>query len=649
MNQSSTAARSIGGPIVCSLLALALAAAAGCDLGGRQRLSADAGIDGGTDSDTDTDADTDDGGTGHDSDWRYGDAGFAWDDGSVSIEEPCDNDCAYLYNMAENDGNDSVGQSYFAIEPSGAGKVEARGTDSFRYILFWGSWSNYALYRQRLLTRLTLDSTSHDLISGEARVYNLYGEVERDRSYTFEYDQWTDQLSCTVDTAGRRWTRTFTVTSPPLVMFNERDFPLEGFGSHSALFAFLLGERYDWTAGGVQQIPVFSPEAERIEMLRVEAGDDDDTLILTYPVDTHRAGDPDEPEFDPNRSELKYYLGIPTWFGTRQPYHGEVYNGTPPELNLAEVPESVEVFAPTPLGGYSSADLEATSGDVTLAGVVDDPSASGPHPVVLMLPGWEHQTRLGEIGAVDLYAQLADRLAAAGYLVARFDARGTGASEGDAATATLADLVSDVEACATAVSALGEADGDQLYLLASGLGAHVAAGVVDAGEVGVAGVVLLAPIGSDYQESADEIYAHFMTNAGFKDSYISNVQFDLMDVMDALADGAYAGDYFMGHDQASWQSLLGNDLTASPPALPPTLIMIGGEDHLIPATEAEALATALGGASIDVTSTALDGLSHAFTVGTAEGLWPEHGSAEAVDETAIDALVAWLDDQTGGD
>jgi dienelactone hydrolase len=649
MRQASLVAVEGGSRLLVALIAAALSVVAGCDLGGRQQLVADAGIDGGGDTDSESDSDTgsEDGGT--DDDWRYKDAGAGWDDGGVSIDQPCDNDCSYLYNIVGDEWDESAGMSSFTIEPSGAGKVEARGTDSFRYILWWGSWSNYALYRQRLLTTLTLDSTSHDLISGEAVVYNRVGNISRLKKYEFEYDQWTEQFSCTVDTDGRRWTRTFSVTSPPLVMFNERDFPLEGYGSHSSLFAFLVGERYDWSAGGQQQIAVFSPEIERIEQLTVEQGDDEDTLIVTYPVDTHRPGNEDSPDFDPNSSELKYELGIPVWFDTRMPYHGQVFNGTPFELNLAEVPESTEIAAPTPVGGYSTSDLEVVSGDVTLAGVVDDPDATGPHPVVVMLPGWDHLTRQGEVGAIDLYAQLADQLAAAGYLVVRIDARGTGASDGDLAAALLSDLVDDGEAIAAAVGGLDEADASQIFLLTGGLGAHVAAGVATGGEVTLAGVILLAPIGSDYQESADEIYAHYMTSAGFHVDFVTNTQFETMAVMDALADGEYDGDYFMGHGTSSWQSLLGQDLIAGPPALPPTLILYGGQDHMIPANEASELASALSGASVEVTSTVLDGLSHALTVGTAEDLWPEHGSAEAVDDAAIDALVLWLDGQTGGE
>ncbi|MBW2277651.1 MAG: alpha/beta fold hydrolase, partial [Deltaproteobacteria bacterium] len=477
--------------------------------------------------------------------------------------------------------------------------------------------------------------------------YNRYGSITRLKKYEFEYDQWADEFSCTVDADGRRWTSTFSVASPPLVMFNLRDFPIQGVGSHSSLLAFLLGARYDWSTGGTQQIPVFSPETERIEQLTVEQGDDDDTLVLTYPVDIHLPEDDEEPDYHPNHCELKYEQGIPVWFDTRQPYHGQVFSGTPVELNLSEVPEPVDLTPPAQLGGYTSSSLEVTSGSTTLAGVVDDPNATGPHPVVVLLPGWDNTTRRGEVGAVSLYAQLADQLAATGYLVARIDARGTGDSGGELGTATLGELIDDAEAVVTAVAGLTEADGSEVYLLAGGLGSHVAAGVVSAAEVTVAGVILLSPIGSDYQETADEIYAHYLGSGGFSETYVTNQQFELMDVMDDLADGLYIGDYFMGHHEDAWQSIFGQDLTASPPALPPTLILYGAEDHLVPAAEAEALATALSGASVDVTSTSLEGLTHAFTVGTAEDLWPQHGSAEAVDVTAIDALVGWLDGQTG--
>jgi pimeloyl-ACP methyl ester carboxylesterase len=632
------------GALVCALIG-----AVGCNLGGRHVPAVDSGIDGGdTDSDSDSDSDTGSE-TGEDDDWRYQDAGSAWDDGSVSIDGPCDNDCFYLYEITGGDWF-GAGQSFFEISPAGAGKVEARGLDAYRYILWVSSnWSNWAIYRQRLLATYTLDSMSHDLISGEATVYNRFGGVERLRQYTFEYNQWYDELTVTIESDGRQWTQVVSTPTAPLLMFNLRDFPLQGHGNHSSLFAYLIGERYDWDTGGDQQLPVYSPEQERLDVLTVGEGDDPDTLLVRVPVDLALPSDEDLPGYDPNNCMYEYDQGVPVRFETREPYYFEVVSGTPLELNIAQVPESTTVVGPTPLGGYSSSQLQVVSGSLTLEGTVDDPDAAGPHPAVVLLPGWDRMTRLGEVGAVDLYGQLADRLAAAGYLVARTDARGSGASEGALEHATVAELVADAEATVAAVAALGEADGTEVILLASGLGAHVAAQVAVGGNVDVAGVILLAPIGSDFEDSADNLYEYYLGNAGFHEDYIEDVGGDLGYLMVHLGDGSYDDEFFLGHDVPAWQSLLGTDLVDDPVALPPTLIMIGTEDHLVPLEEATDLAAALEGASVEVTTEQLDGLTHAFTVGTADDLWPEHSSVEVVDDAAVTALVTWLDAHTGGE
>jgi pimeloyl-ACP methyl ester carboxylesterase len=335
--------------------------------------------------------------------------------------------------------------------------------------------------------------------------------------------------------------------------------------------------------------------------------------------------------------------------GVRTSYHLEVTNGPSFELNLSEAGATTEQAAPTPAGGYATTELVVDGGVVDLAGAVDDPTAAGPHAAVVMIPGWSHQTRLGEVGPVDLYAQLADGLAAAGYLVVRMDARGHGGSAGAAEDALVSDLIEDTVATLEAVGALTEADATELYLLTGGLGAHVAALATQDADADVAGLILLAPVGSDFQDSGGSLFEHYLLSGNFNASFAYNEGLKVGGLIGDLADGSYDGDYYKGHGIAAWQSILGLDLVESPLALPPTLIAIGTEDHVVPVGAATDLGTALSGAGTEVTVEQLTGLTHALTVGTAAGLWPQHSGVEAVDGTAVDAIVEWLDLQTGGE
>jgi dienelactone hydrolase len=620
----------------------------GCEQRGRDRL--DGPDSGATDADADADTDADgDADSDPEEDWRFVDAGSFWDDGSVEIEGPCDDDCAYVYDLVDLERNDYAGQCRFELHPGPAGQVHATGVDSYRFIIWRQGWSNYALYRQRLLADWILEEGSHDLIAVDATVYNLWGDTERLKRFRIAWDEQAHLLTATITSADRTWTRTLAASEAPLVMWNLREFPLEGHGNASPLFAFLLGGRYDWTAGGTQWIEVFSPEQERLERVAVSRAAAPDTLVLHYPVDLALPPyESDSLTWDRNAVEIEYAHGIPVRFGSRRATQVTPVSAPPFELNLPGLEEGTPTALPAPLGGYATSEIEVTSGAVTLAGVVDTPPGAGPHPAVVLLPGWDRATRLGEVGAVDLFAQAADRLAAAGFLVARFDARGTGGSGGALEDALLQDLIDDGLAAVEAVRALPAADGAHVFVLARGHGARVAAAVAADPVAGVAGAILLAPLAGDFAAAADDLRAWYLEPFGFHEQFVIEQQFAEMDFMGDLEDDTYDGDHFRGHSVAAWRSLLDDDWIGSPLALPPTLLVRGTEDLLVDGPSVTALRDALTTAGTAVTRLELDGLSHALTPGTRSGGWPEHGSAEGIAAAAVDALVGWLDDQTGG-
>jgi alpha-beta hydrolase superfamily lysophospholipase len=440
-------------------------------------------------------------------------------------------------------------------------------------------------------------------------------------------------------------------------MFNYREYPIETFGFHSPLAALLLAERYDWSDGGVQHVPIFSPELERLEQVELAEGDEPDTLVVRFPIDTAKPpwhSWTTAAVYETNDVTISLEYGIPVFMASRNNLAWAPVYASPAELNLySSTPTQTVEFPAVPTGG---APVTATSGDVTLHGIVDTPSGTPPHAAVVMVPGWDNMTARGEVGAVDLYAQLAQAVVESGAVAARFDARGAGDNGAAFSEATLDELIADAEAAVAVVQARADVDPDRVFLLTTGAGVHVAAGVAAGGSVSLAGIILAAPIGGAYLDAEPLISARYFTNAKIREEYLGQAQAVVDGIFASLADGSYDGDAYLGHTTAAWQSLFAEDLVSNPIALPPTLILYGAEDHLVPQAIVDELAIALAGAELadggaeltDVTTAVLPGLTHALTPGTADGLWPEHGGAETVDDSAVTAITDWLAAIAGG-
>ncbi len=641
------------------------------DTGGDTDSDSDTDTDTDTDSDTDTDTDSDtdtnsdsDGGASdasyeEDASWREKDAGNVWEDEEVEIEAPCNNSCAYVYDLSTGSWG-ARGDSYFEIKQDNSDYVNVRGLDSVRFIYFINMSKYYGhVYNERLVTELKLDAKTLAFREGEAFVYDYWTEVEVSRNYTFKYDPTNQTFSYTLEMNGRRWARTLSSDTEPLIMFNYREYPNETWGTNSSLFAYLLGKSFDWDGADKQEIPIFSPEVERLETLVVEKdGTAPNRLIVHFPMDSLR---PPKTTYSATvgASEagtifIDYEYDIPSRIGSLYEYEW-LPIGTPPfEISIPEMADTTDVQAPVMPTGFTASSVQITAQDITLAGEIDDPNENGPHPVVILIPGWDHMTRLGEIGAIDMYSQLAAHLAAAGYLVLRTDARGRGGSNGDLTAATMDDLADDALAMAASLTSNAEADTTKVFLLAEGVGAHVAAATMrDPGE-SISGVILLSPFARAYGDWCSDNYSYYLENAGFvqdeenADADLDEMKGHIDSIIADLKDGSFEEETWRGHTPTSWLSILDEDLIEDSTGVDPALILVGKEDHFVSPSMGVDLHGAMQDAGVDSTLFELDGLSHAFTSGTAKGSWPEHGAMEQVSQSAVDAIINWLDIQTGG-
>ncbi|GAA4352549.1 alpha/beta fold hydrolase [Hymenobacter saemangeumensis] len=109
-----------------------------------------------------------------------------------------------------------------------------------------------------------------------------------------------------------------------------------------------------------------------------------------------------------------------------------------------------------------------------LAGQLTIPAGPGPFPAVVLVSDAGPQDRDGTVGDFGPMGLLADYLTRRGIAVLRFDDRGVGKSEGNYASATTADLVTDAQAGLNFLRTRPEINLSQLGLIGHGEGGNVA-------------------------------------------------------------------------------------------------------------------------------------------------------------------------------
>ncbi|MFN3596622.1 MAG: alpha/beta hydrolase family protein [Rubricoccaceae bacterium] len=137
----------------------------------------------------------------------------------------------------------------------------------------------------------------------------------------------------------------------------------------------------------------------------------------------------------------------------------------------------------TPQAPFPYAEEEvriASAPGVVLAGTLTRPEGAGPFPGVVLVTGSGPQDRDQTIFGHRPFAVIADHLTRAGFAVLRYDDRGTAASTGDFAAATLDDLTADAAAAlawlaarpdVTRVGVLGHSEGGYVALRLAARGA----------------------------------------------------------------------------------------------------------------------------------------------------------------------------------
>jgi pimeloyl-ACP methyl ester carboxylesterase len=109
-----------------------------------------------------------------------------------------------------------------------------------------------------------------------------------------------------------------------------------------------------------------------------------------------------------------------------------------------------------------------------LAATVSKPAtASEPLPAVILVGGSAAADRDETVAGVAIFSQLAGSIAEAGYLVVRYDKRGTGQSGGRTEVATLGDFAEDVRAIVQFLRTRKDVDDDRIAVFGYSEGAAV--------------------------------------------------------------------------------------------------------------------------------------------------------------------------------
>ncbi len=309
------------------------------------------------------------------------------------------------------------------------------------------------------------------------------------------------------------------------------------------------------------------------------------------------------------------------------------------------------------------------SGDLSLAGTLTLPSAqTAPLCAVLFVAGSGPVDRDGNAPGfhMDAYRQLAEILAASGIASLRYDKRGVGASQGDAATASRTDLVADVRAAWSALRAQPELAAVSCVALGHSEGTYLVEDLA-ARNPDVAGLVLLC--GSPQSladvtrwqvetllrqqgatveqvrgalEQEDEYIAFVKASSGqWSDYTVAALQAALPWLTDAAAQqlrGSPLGlAWLREHYNADPASMLAQIEC-------PVLILSAGKDAQVPPEDGEAMAKILKAAgNANVTSALISDLNHVLRHHPEEPNLTYQHLDEPIDPRVAAAIVSWAE------
>ena len=339
----------------------------------------------------------------------------------------------------------------------------------------------------------------------------------------------------------------------------------------------------------------------------------------------------------------------------------------PDGIEIEEEPEAEAA-------GIVEREIAFESDGLTLRGTIAGPDdGDAIEPAVVFIHGSGPVDRDGNAAGMtmDAYRQIAHALARAGIASLRFDKRGVGESEGEAALASRADLLADVNAAVDAVQGEDGLGAESVVLIGHSEGSYLAP-VVAAENDAVAGVVLLSGAARPLDEITKWQIETLLQHQGVEgpqldallaqqDQYIAFVEASQGEWSDYTVEMLQEAMPWMTEDSA--QQLLATPLALSwlrehyldEPADAirqldvPVLILSGEKDSQVPASEAELIRQLLDEAgNPDVTALVLEDLNHLLRYHPEEPNLTYRHLDEPVDARVTETIVEWILARWGG-
>ena len=171
------------------------------------------------------------------------------------------------------------------------------------------------------------------------------------------------------------------------------------------------------------------------------------------------------------------------------------------EFNIQSLGDSMSTLTCITEGlPYSEVEVRFQNGDITLAGTLTVPRATGPHPAVIMISGSGPQGRDSEAFGFKTFRIIADHLSRNGIAVLRYDDRGVGDSTGeDGWCYTSEDFAGDALSALKSLQNRSDIDPKQIGLIGHSEGGRIAP-LVASRSKDVAFIILMAGCGMTGEE-----------------------------------------------------------------------------------------------------------------------------------------------------
>jgi pimeloyl-ACP methyl ester carboxylesterase len=152
----------------------------------------------------------------------------------------------------------------------------------------------------------------------------------------------------------------------------------------------------------------------------------------------------------------------------------------------------------------------SVSGNIILKGYLSRPDGKGVHPALILQMGSGQGTTDSDQRSYNPFAEMARKLSDEGFVVLRFDKRGTGynSTNGSFADATFVDYIEDLKAAISSVQKRADVDSKQIYLFGHSLGGPVVS--IAARDIPeIKGIILSASPGRSYSDFNFEQMRYF--------------------------------------------------------------------------------------------------------------------------------------------